>query len=144
MFDAEFFLMCLTSADPVPGSKTMKKAIALLFTCSIVALTLTAHAQVNDAFKEKILELYPKTDTDGDGVLSDAEEAAVTQRILKRFPKVDQDGDGVLSSKEKETLLRMAANRAKGKAARGIPEAGSHLATQDLTELVPPVETRAL
>ncbi len=112
----------------------MKKAIALLFTCSIVALTIPAHAQVNDAFKKKILELYPKADTDGDGVLSDAEEAAVTQRILKRFPKVDQDGDGVLSGKEKETLLRMAANRAKGKAARGIPEAGSHIATQDLTD----------
>ncbi|MEO2011940.1 MAG: serine hydrolase domain-containing protein [Pirellulaceae bacterium] len=122
----------------------MKKAIALLFTCSIVALTLPAHAQVNDAFKEKILELYPKTEADGDGVLSNAEEATVTQRILKRFPKVDQDGDGFLSSKEKETLLRMAANGAKGKAAQGVPESGSHLATQDLTGSLTGIMNRAV
>ena len=122
----------------------MTKTIALLFSCSIVALTLPAHAQVNDAFKDKVLELFPKTDADGDGVLSPAEEAALTQQILKRFPRVDQDGDGVLSSKEKEALLRMAANRAKGKAAQGIPEAGSHIAIQDLTESLTAIMNRAV
>ncbi len=128
----------------VPGGKTMKKLIALLFTCSIGVSTLPTYAQVNDAFKKKVVEVYPKTDTDGDGVLSHAEEAAVTRRILKRFPNVDQDGDGVLSSKEKQTLLRMAANRAKRTADQDIPEAASPIAAQDLTESLTAIMDRAV
>ncbi|TWT81322.1 acetyl esterase [Planctomycetes bacterium CA13] len=69
----------------------------------------------NDAIKTKILELYPQADTNGDGVISDAEEAMVSRQALKRHPKADKDGDGVLSDAEKQSLLRMAANRAKPK-----------------------------
>jgi len=67
----------------------------------------------NDAIKKKTLELYPQADADGNGVLSDAEEAALSRRALKRFPQADKDGDGILSNAEKQTLLRMAANQNK-------------------------------
>ena len=136
--------MLRTSATPVSAKKTMKKAMALLFSCWIVTLPLTANAQVHDTFKKKILELYPQTDADGDGVLSVAEKAAVTQQILKRFPQVDRDGNGVLSDAEKKTLLRIAAKRAKEKAASGIPAAGSPIASQDLTSSLTAIMNRAV
>ena len=84
-------------------------AIAVLFAISVV--------NANDAIKKKVLELYPQADTNGDGVLSDVEEAAVSRQALKRFPQADRDGDGVLSDAEKQALLRAAANRAKRKPA---------------------------
>ena len=70
----------------------------------------------NDAIKKKILKLYPQADTNGDGMLSAAEEAALSRKVLKRYPKADANGDGVLSDAEKQTLLRRAAARAKRKA----------------------------
>lgn len=75
----------------------------------------------NDAIKKKALELFPQSDTDGDGVLSDAEEAAFNRQVLQRFPQVDRDGDGVLSDAEKQKLLRMAANRMKQNPANAAP-----------------------
>ncbi len=61
----------------------------------------------------KILELYPQADTNGDGVISDAEEAVVSRMALDRHPQADKDGDGVLSDAEKQALLRMVAKRVK-------------------------------
>ena len=89
-------------------------AIAVLLAFSVV--------NANDAIKKKVLELYPQADTDGDGVLSDAEEAALSRQALKRYPKADKDGDGVLSDAEKQALLRMAANRAKRTPASPTPD----------------------
>ncbi|MDE0866914.1 MAG: alpha/beta hydrolase [Rubripirellula sp.] len=71
----------------------------------------------NDAIKTKILELFPQADTNGDGVISDAEEAVVSRQAMKRYPQADKDGDGVLSDAEKQALLRIAAKRAKPKTA---------------------------
>ena len=82
-------------------------------------MTISAFStgNANDAIKKKALELYPQADTDGDGVLSDAEEAALSRQALKRFPQADRDGDGILSEAEKQKLLRMAAKRANPKPA---------------------------
>ena len=89
-----------------------------------VALTISASSvlSANDAFKKKALELYPQADTNGDGVLSDEEEAALSRQALKRYPQADRDGDGVLSDAEKQRLLRMAANRMKPKPASQTPK----------------------
>ena len=89
-----------------------------------VALTISASSvlSANDALKKKALELYPQADTNGDGVLSDEEEAALSRQALKRYPQADRDGDGVLSDAEKQRLLRMAANRMKPKPASQTPK----------------------
>ncbi len=84
---------------------------------AIAVLLVISTVNANDAIKKKILELYPQADTNGDGILSDAEEAVVSRQALKRHPEADKDGDGVLSDAEKQALLRMAANRANPKPA---------------------------
>jgi acetyl esterase/lipase len=100
----------------------MKKAIALVFGSSlVVSLIAASPAGASDPIAEKILELYPQADTDGDGVLSSAEEAALSRMALTRFPKADADGDGVLSDAEKRTLLRRAAAKARQKPGSGNP-----------------------
>ncbi|MEM7560970.1 MAG: hypothetical protein AAF394_17740, partial [Planctomycetota bacterium] len=73
-------------------------------------------ASADDAIKRQILKLFPQADTNKDGVLSDAEEAAVSKQAMKRHPQADTDGDGMLSDAEKRSLLKMAANRAKKRA----------------------------
>ena len=90
----------------------MKKSTALIFLCPLIALTLAVHAGADDAIKQQILKLFPQADTNKDGVISDAEEAAVSRQALKRYPQADKDGDGVLSDEEKKALLRQAARRA--------------------------------
>ncbi len=80
---------------------------------AIAAMPAFSVVSANDAIKKKALELYPQADTNGDGVLSDKEEAVLSRQALKRHPQADQDGDGVLSDAEKQKLLRMAASRAK-------------------------------
>jgi dipeptidyl aminopeptidase/acylaminoacyl peptidase len=89
-----------------------------------VALTISASSVVNanDALKKKALELFPQADTNGDGVLSDEEEAAFSRQALKRFPQVDRDGDGALSDAEKQRLLQMAANRRQPKPVSPTPK----------------------
>ena len=82
---------------------------------TIVLLTVSSIVNADDEIKRQILKLFPQADTNKDGVLSDAEEAVVSQQALKRHPKADRNGDGVLSDVEKRTLLRAAANRAKRK-----------------------------
>ena len=90
----------------------------------LATLTISASSVVNanDAIKKKALELYPQADTNGDGVLSDEEEAALSRQALKRYPQADRDGDGVLNDAEKQRLLRIAANREKPKQASPTPE----------------------
>ena len=104
----------------------MKKAIALVFGSSlVVSLIAASPAGASDPIAEKTLELYPQADTDGDGVLSFAEEAALSRMALKRVPKADADGDGVLSDAEKQTLLRIAESRAKRKSGSTEPTPAS-------------------
>ena len=85
---------------------------------AIVWLTASSLLNADDTFKQQLLKLFPQADANGDGVLSDAEEAEITRRALKRNPQADKDGDGVLSAAEKEALLRMAARRTRRKPGR--------------------------
>ena len=95
----------------------------------IIALLMACMASpsfaASDSIAKKILERFPQADTDGDGQLSAAEDAAMSRKILKRFPKLDRDGDGVLSNAEKQTLLRIAAAREKRKPDSGAPSPAS-------------------
>ena len=85
----------------------MKEAIVSILGCSLVVPFVAASAAgASDPIAEKILKLYPQADTDGDGVLSSAEEAALSRMVLKRFPQADADRDGVLSDAEKQTSGR--------------------------------------
>jgi thiol-disulfide isomerase/thioredoxin/mono/diheme cytochrome c family protein len=82
--------------------------------CSIaivLLLALTA-ADANAPLIKKIIALYPQADTNGDGILTDAEEDAVSRLALQRYPRADRDRDGVLSDVEKQRLLRTLAHRA--------------------------------
>jgi len=76
-----------------------------------VAVEAAAHAQ--DDIRQQILKLFPQADTDKDGAISDAEEAAVRRQVVKRYSRADKDGDGVLSDAETKAVLRQAANRAR-------------------------------
>lgn len=93
----------------------MSKTYLICF--AIVTTSAFSVLNADDAINKKTLELYPQADTNGDGVLSDAEEAVLSRQALKRYPQADRDGDGVLSDAEKRNLLRMAANRATQKPA---------------------------
>lgn len=46
-------------------------------------------------------------------MLSEEEEAVVSQRVIQRYPQADQDGDGVLSETEKQDLIQKASQREK-------------------------------
>ena len=106
------------------NGRPMKKIIALLVCSFLVSLLFVARpAGANDERRKKILELSPQADTNGDGVLSAAEEEALYRKVLKRYPKVDKDGDGVLSATEKQALLRIAIARAKRERRAGEPAA---------------------
>jgi len=91
-----------------------KRTIQTLASIAVVLLigSSCAHAD-DDPIKAKLLELFPQVDANGDGVISDAEQAAMTRQVLKRRPQIDKDGDGVLSDAEMKALLRIAAKRAK-------------------------------
>ena len=84
-------------------------------------LSCSATVNADDEIKQQVLKLFPQADTNGDDVISDAEEAVVWRQALKRRPKIDKDGDGVLSDAEKQRLLRTAAKRAKQKPANPTP-----------------------
>jgi len=112
---------------PSPRGQIMKKTSACF---AILLLIGSSTVNADDATEKKILLLYPQADSNGDGVLSDAEESALSRLALKRYPKADRDGDGVLSDAEKQALLRVATNRAGRKpGTRGPAPANSATAT---------------
>ena len=84
--------------------------------CACIAISsLIAVAKVNtkDDIKTRILRLFPDADTNGDGVISDKEEAALARRAIARHPKADANSDGILSTKEKHALLSAAEQKVK-------------------------------
>lgn len=89
----------------------------ILLAIAFIGITSPA-TQADDVFRKQIIRLLPQADADGDGTISDSEEAAMTRQALKRFPQLDKDGDGSLSDSEKKGLLRAAAKRA-GRNKRG-------------------------
>jgi haloalkane dehalogenase len=119
--------------------KTRSKGFILMktpfffFACfAIVLLFGLADLSANDTINEKILQLYPEADTNGDGVLSDAEEAALSQQAIKRYPEADANGDGVLSDTEKQELLRTFANGARRKRASTTTDKTKKAAAQEV------------
>ena len=84
---------------------------ALLGMLYLGALT----SEANDDTKQRTLKLQPEADTDGDGILSDAEEAVLIRRALKRYPNADTNGDGTLSGAEKLRLLERGEAKRKKK-----------------------------
>ncbi|MDA7928362.1 hypothetical protein N9B54_00245 [Mariniblastus sp.] len=89
---------------------------------AIVTMSGFSSVHADDAMKIKILELFPQVDTNGDGVISDAEEAVLWRQALKRRPQIDKDGDGTLSDSEKQALLRLVAKRARPRPATPMSE----------------------
>ena len=72
-------------------------------------------SKANDDTKQRTLKLQPEADTDGDGVLSAAEEAVLIRRALKRYPNADTNGDGTLSGAEKLRLIERGEAKMKKK-----------------------------
>ena len=84
--------------------------------CACIAISsLIAVAKVNtkDDIKTRILRLFPDADANGDGAISDKEEAALARRAIARHPKADANSDGILSTKEKHALLSAAEQKFK-------------------------------
>ena len=93
-------------------------------------------SEANDDTKQRTLKLQPKADTDGDGVLSDAEEAALIRRVLKRHPNADKNGDGTLSDAEKLRLLERGEARRKQKTDAGRSSVSSPMTNNSTASLI--------
>ncbi|MDA7937024.1 hypothetical protein N9B79_01485, partial [bacterium] len=90
----------------------MKYTLALFCACMVIASMIAAvKANRIDDIRTRILRLFPRADTNGDGVISDKEEAALGHLVLGSYPNADADGDGVLSRQEKHVLLNMASQK---------------------------------
>ena len=90
-------------------SQACQSLIFLIAVSGVVCLVAKPSISRAETFGEQFLRYFPRADLDGDGVLSEKEEAAVSKRVIQRFPKVDTDGDGLLSTSEKTQLLKKVA-----------------------------------
>lgn len=104
-----------TTEPPIESSGTLVKTISILALVSVLStfVFMVSQAASNDPLAQQILQFYPQADTNGDGVLSEAEEAALSKAALQKYPQADLDGDGKLSDAEKRTLLRKVNPSAK-------------------------------
>ena len=91
----------------------MKKRFCFVAILAVSCLSCAMYFVKADTFAEKILRSFPQADRNSDGVLSEEEEAFVSQRVMQRYPQADQDGDGVLSETEKQELVQKASQRGK-------------------------------
>ena len=92
----------------------MKKALAVAICFATILLLLTPQLYSDDQIKNKILKLFPRADTNGDGVLSETEYESVLNRAIKKYPQADRDGDGTLSVAEQTAILKRAASKKRG------------------------------
>lgn len=91
----------------------MKRTSVILLTALLLTGVTDSTMAGSGPLEKQILKLQPQADTNGDGKLSKAEEAALNETILKRFPQADADGDGVLSVEEQQAVIRRATAREK-------------------------------
>ena len=89
----------------------MKKQFCFIAILAMSCLSCAMYFVKAETFAEKILRSFPQADRNNDGVLSEEEEAFVSQRVMQRYPQADQDGDGVLSETEKQDLVQKASKR---------------------------------
>ena len=108
----------------------MKHSIPLQpISAAFAVLVFSSTACADDLIKQQILKLYPQADTDKHGVISDAEDAALSRLALKRHPNADTDGDGILFDAEKKVRLRLIANRVAASAEIPTSESAKKPAT---------------
>ena len=79
----------------------------------LVSLFIGSFDSFGSPLDKQILKIKPEADRNGDGLLSNAEKAAMKKMIMKRYPRSDSNGDGDLSEKELEVVVRIATARAK-------------------------------
>lgn len=91
----------------------MKKQLCFIAIFAVSSLSCAMYFVKADTFAEKILRSFPQADRNSDGVLSEDEEAFVSQRVMQRYPQADQDGDGVLSETEKQELVQKVSQRGR-------------------------------
>ncbi len=91
----------------------MKKQFCFVAILAVSCLSCAMYFVKAETFAEKILRSFPQADRNIDGVLSEEEEAFVSQRVMQRYPQADQDGDGVLSETEKQDLVQKASQRGR-------------------------------
>lgn len=107
---------------PGNGSRIVKTLGTLLILGSLITfICVVSQAGSNDPLAKHILRLYPQADTNGDGVLSDSEEAALSKAALQKYPQADIDGDGTLSDREKRALLRKVGKVVPGAGQSDVP-----------------------
>ena len=91
----------------------MKKQFFFVAFLAVSCLSCAMYFVKAETFAEKILRSFPQADRNNDGVLSEEEEAFVSQRVMQRYPQADQDGDGVLSETEKQDMVQKASQRGR-------------------------------
>jgi len=91
----------------------MKRQFCFVAILAVSCLSCAMYFVKADTFAEKILRSFPQADRNSDGVLSEDEEAFVSQRVMQRYPQADQDGDGVLSETEKQELVQKVSQRGR-------------------------------
>ena len=87
--------------------------------------------KAEDTFAERILRSFPQADRNNDGVLSEEEEAFVSQRMIQRYPQADQNGDGVLSETEKQDLIQKASQRGRKQRPSSASRSGTNNQSAD-------------
>jgi len=120
----------VTERDKLVRKHEMKRSAILPILCALLGVLhiCVLPSEANDDIKQRTLKLQPEADTDGDGILSDAEEAALIRRVLKRYPNADADGDGALSDAEKLRLLERGEARMKQRTGADRTSAGRPMA----------------
>ena len=91
----------------------MNKQFCFVAILAVSCLSCAMYFVKAETFAEKILRSFPQADRNIDGVLSEEEEAFVSQRVMQRYPQADQDGDGVLSETEKQDIVQKASQRGR-------------------------------
>ena len=103
----------------------MKRSNLILLTVLMLAWATLPLIAASNPLVKQIIKLQPQADKDGDGKLSNAEEAALIKMILRRFPRADANGDGALSDAEKLRLLERGEARMKQRTDAGRSSASS-------------------
>ena len=109
----------------------MKKRFCFVAILAVSCLSCAMYFVKADTFSEKILRSFPQADRNSDGVLSEEEEAFVSQRVMQRYPQADQDGDGVLSETEKQELVQKASQRGRKQRPSSASRSGTNSQNTD-------------